>query len=64
MYGCYILPRMEPDAVVGTDLDADGEVMGAVEGGQTEQFVLADVTRDDAFVTLPLADAASLPAWR
>jgi hypothetical protein len=55
---------MEPDAVVGTDLDADGEVMGAVEGGQTEQFVLADVTRDDAFVTLPLADAASLPAWR
>jgi len=55
---------MEPDAVVGTELDAEAEVMGAVEDGQVEQFVLADVTRDGAYITLPLADAASLPAWR
>ena len=55
---------MEPDTVVGTDVDADAEVMGAVEDGPVEQFVLADITRDDAFVTVPLEAAASLPAWR
>jgi len=55
---------MEPDAVVGREVDADAEVMSAVEDGQTERFVIADVTRDDAYVTVPLADAASLPAWR
>lgn len=64
MYGCYIFTHMEPDAVVGREVDADAEVMSAVEDGQTERFVIADVTRDDAYVTVPLADAASLPAWR
>jgi len=38
--------------------------MASVERGQTERFIVADVSRDDAFVTLPLEDAASLPAWR
>jgi hypothetical protein len=55
---------MEPDGVVGAELDTDAEVMGAVEDGQTERFVLADVTRDDAYLRLPLTEAASLPAWR
>ena len=59
-----MLSRMEPDGVVGAELDADAEVMGAVEGGQVERFVLADVTRDGAYLRLPLSDAASLPAWR
>jgi len=63
MYCCYILSRMEPDAVVDATA-ADAEVMGAVEDGSVDRFVLADVTRDEAYVTVPLSEAASLPAWR
>jgi hypothetical protein len=54
---------MEPDAVVDATA-ADAEVMGAVEDGSVDRFVLADVTRDEAYVTVPLSEAASLPAWR
>jgi hypothetical protein len=53
---------MEPDTAV--QADAGGQIMAAVEDGPIETFVLADIGRDDAYVTLPLADAASLPAWR
>jgi hypothetical protein len=35
-----------------------------VDEGPVEEFVLADVSRDEAYVTVALADAASLPAWR
>jgi hypothetical protein len=55
---------MEPDTVVPSEVAADANVMASVEEGPTDQFILADISRDDAFVTLPLADAASLPAWR
>ncbi|TQR22424.1 hypothetical protein C9J85_13700 [Haloferax sp. wsp5] len=46
------------------EMVADGDIMASVEEGPTDQFILADVTRDDAYLTTPLADAASLPAWR
>jgi hypothetical protein len=39
-------------------------VMGAVESGRVERFVLADVTADGAYLTMPLSESASLPAWR
>jgi hypothetical protein len=55
---------MEPDTVVPSEVAADANVMASVEEGPTDQFILADISRDDAFVTLPLDDAASLPAWR
>jgi|AntRauTorcE11898_2_1112593.scaffolds.fasta_scaffold27338_2 hypothetical protein len=43
----------------------DTEVMASVEPGSTsDTYILADITRDDAFVTLPLEDAAALPEWR
>ncbi len=38
--------------------------MASVEEGPTSRFIVADVSQDDAFLTLPLEDAASLPAWR
>jgi len=38
--------------------------MASVEDGPTARFIVADVTKDDAYLTLPLQDAASLPAWR
>jgi hypothetical protein len=64
MYGCYMLSHMEPDTVAPTAVETDAEVMASVEEGQTDTFVLADISRDDAFVTMALDEAASLPAWR
>ncbi|MHB9287432.1 hypothetical protein ACKVMT_10400 [Halobacteriales archaeon Cl-PHB] len=55
---------MEPDTVVPSELAQEAEVMASVEDGPTEQFIVADISQDDAYVTLPLEDAASLPAWR
>jgi len=55
---------MEPDTVAKAEVPADTEVMASVENGQEDTFIIADVSADDAYLTLPLADAASLPAWR
>ncbi len=55
---------MEPDTVAQLAVETDAEVMASVEEGQTDSFILADISQDDAFVTMPLDDAASLPAWR
>lgn len=55
---------MESDTVVSAETAGRVEVMAAVEDGPVETFILADVTRDDAYVTMPLGEAASLPAWR
>ena len=55
---------MEPKGVAEAEVAADAEVMASVEEGPTETFVIADISRDDAYLTTPLADAASLPAWR
>jgi hypothetical protein len=54
--------HMGSDTVVSTEVAADSEVMAAVE--DDSEFILADISRDDAFITMPLTDAASLPAWR
>lgn len=63
MKQCHMLSYMEPDAVVSPEGDGKA-VMGAIEEGSVERYVIADVTRDEAYLALPLADAASLPAWR
>lgn len=55
---------MESDTVVPTAAEADTEVMAAVEEGSREELILADITTDDAYIRVPLTDAASLPAWR
>lgn len=54
---------MESDTVVQTG-GGDSEVMAAIEDGPQEEFILADINTDDAFLTMPLSEAASLPAWR
>ena len=56
--------HMEPDTVAPLAVETDAEVMASVEEGPTDTFVLADISRDDAFVTMALDEAASLPAWR
>ena len=64
MYGCYILSHMESDTVAPMAVETDAEVMASVEEGPTDTFILADISQDDSFVTMPLDEAASLPAWR
>ncbi|MFB6310446.1 MAG: hypothetical protein ABEH64_04605 [Salinirussus sp.] len=54
---------MESDAV-GAVGRPQATVMAAVEEGTVEEFIIADVAEDEAFLRLPLAEAASLPAWR
>jgi hypothetical protein len=49
---------------VAAQLSDDAEVMASVERGASDTFILADISCDGAFVTLPLEDAASLPEWR
>lgn len=55
---------MKSDRVVPAEVAADTEVMAAVEDGPVEQFILADVSTDGAYLTLPLNEAACLQAWR
>ena len=57
---------MEPNTVARAEVAADeaADVMASVEEGTEDTFIIADVSTDDAYLTLPLADAASLPAWR
>jgi len=55
---------MEPDTVAKAEVAADADIMASVEDGQEQTFIIADVSTDDAYMTLPLDDAASLPAWR
>ena len=64
MFGWYVFTYMGSDTVIQTGAAANSEVMAAVEDGPRETFVLADISKDDAFVTMALDDAASLPAWR
>lgn len=54
--------HMGSNTVVSTEVAADAEVMAAIE--DNTEFILADISRDDAFITMPLTEAASLPAWR
>jgi len=55
---------MESDAVGPAEMEAPPEVMAAIETGPVEQLIIADISTDEAHVTVPLEEAASLPAWR
>ena len=64
MVSCYMFTHMESDTVAPTVMNAETEVMAAVEEGPREELIIADISTDDAYLTVPLEDAASLPAWR
>jgi len=55
---------MESDQVVSSEGTSEAAVMAAIEDGPVERFVLADVSVDGAYLTVPLEEAASLPEWR
>ena len=56
-----MVPDTVADARVAEE-HAEPEVMASIEDDET--FILADVTRDGAYMTMALDGAASLPAWR
>jgi len=59
-----MLSCMAPDMVAEAEVETNAEVMASVEAGPTETLVIADISCDDAYLTAPLADAATLPEWR
>ena len=45
--------------------EPSGEVMAAVEeDGCESRYVIADISRDEAWVTAPMKAALDLEAWR
>ncbi|WP_331235203.1 DUF7556 family protein [Natronorarus salvus] len=47
------------------DVARESEVMAAVdEGERCSRYVIADVSIDDAWLSMPVAEAASLRDWR
>lgn len=50
----------------GTDRTArTGEIMAAVDrSGVVPRYVIADISREGAWVAMPAETACSLPAWR
>jgi len=41
------------------------EIVGSVDGeGDDEQYVIADITADGAWLSMEVDDAPTLPAWR
>ncbi|WP_266079209.1 DUF7556 family protein [Haladaptatus caseinilyticus] len=57
---------MTPDtAAVSVSVADDTEVMASVDDdGQTERLVIADISREDAWISMRVTDAASLPDWQ
>jgi hypothetical protein len=54
---------MRSDAVEPAAVEESTEVMAAIEEEPAE-LIIADISTDDAYLTVPLSEAASLSAWR
>ena len=55
---------MTPDATASVD-DSGAEVMASVDRTQTGQrLIIADISRDDAWLAADVADALELDDWR
>lgn len=50
---------MAPDTTA-TESDPDCEVMGSVDD---QRFVIADLCSDEAWLSVPVGEAAALDAW-
>ncbi|EMA55063.1 MULTISPECIES: DUF7556 family protein [Halococcus] len=56
---------MTPDATAAAAPVVADDIMASVDDdGSVERFVIADISRDDAWVAMALDGAASLPDWR
>lgn len=63
---CNIVPHvMVPDATSMAVTESTGEVMAAVEeAGSQAHYVIADISRDEAYVTASLDATCDLEAMR
>jgi hypothetical protein len=52
---------MPPNSTARADADGEGEVMAAVSG---ERLVIADISRDDAWLSIPVAASVSVDEFR
>ena len=44
---------------------SDDTILGSIDGGGSrEEYVIADISADDAWLSMRAADAPTLPAWR
>ncbi len=56
---------MSTKATPASAVDGEIEVMASIDDAHDEErVVIADVTTDDAWIAMPLRNAASLPDWR
>lgn len=56
---------MTPDTATASNHIEDGDVMVSVDGdGPAARVVIADISRDEAWVSFPLEAAAALGDWR
>lgn len=57
---------MTPDTAAVSTAGSAEDVMASVDDddGGVERFVIADISRDDAWLSLPLAEAATLADWQ
>lgn len=56
---CMILFHMAPDSAATSEFT--GEVMASIDA---EQFVIADLACEKAWIEMPLGDVAVLGEWR
>lgn len=44
---------------------SDGSVMASIDGErEDERLIIADVSRDEAWIAMPMGDAPALSTWR
>lgn len=52
---------MVPDSAPVADMSGDCEVMAAID---SDQLVIADLCREDAWLTMSVSETAALNDWR
>lgn len=56
---------MSTKATPASAVDGEHEVMASIDDAHDgERVIIADVTTDDAWLAVPLCEAASLSDWR
>jgi hypothetical protein len=56
---------MVPNTATTSDSVEKGDVMTSVDGdGPGTQVIIADISRDEAWLSVPLTEASALGDWR
>ena len=56
---------MEASPTTATLPVAADDIMASVDDdGTMEKFVIANISRDNSWISIPLEEAAALPSWR